>query len=49
MDMKIQKFYFNSKLALKSLPENLLSAKVHFSDKEEVFDVNKVFRIGLEC
>jgi hypothetical protein len=42
MDMKIQKFYFNSKLALKSLPENLLSTKVHFSDEEEIFDSNKV-------
>ncbi len=40
--MKIQKFYSNSKLALKSLPESLLSTKVHFSDKEEVFDLNKV-------
>ncbi len=40
--MKIQKFYSNSKLALKSLPESLLSNKVHFSDKEEVFDLNKV-------
>jgi len=29
MDMKIQKFYSNSKLALKSLPENLLITKVH--------------------
>ncbi len=38
MDMKIQKFYSNSKLALKSLPENLLSTKVHFNDKEEIFD-----------
>ena len=42
MDMKIQKFYSNSRLALKSLPENLLSTKVHFSDKEEIFDSNKV-------
>jgi hypothetical protein len=42
MDMKIQKFYSNSKLALKSLPESLLSNKVHFSDKEEIFDLNKV-------
>ncbi len=32
MDMIIQKF---SKLAFKSLPESLLSVKIHFSDKEE--------------
>ncbi len=43
--MKIQKFYSNSRLALKSLPENLLSTKVHFSDKEEIFDSNKVLEI----
>jgi hypothetical protein len=42
MDMKIQKFYSNSKLTLESLPENLLSTKVHFSDKKEMFDSNKV-------
>ncbi len=40
--MKIQKFYSNSRLALKSLPENLLNTNVHFSDKEEIFDSNKV-------
>ena len=27
MDMQIQKFYSNSKLALKSLPENLFALK----------------------
>ncbi len=37
MDMKIQKFYSNSRLALKSLPKNLLSTKVNFSDKKENF------------
>ena len=42
MDMKIQKFYSNSKLTLKSLPKDLLSSKIHFEDKEEVFDCNKV-------
>jgi hypothetical protein len=42
MGMKIQKFYSNSKLALKSLTENLLSTKVHFSDQEEIFDLKKV-------
>jgi len=42
MDMKIQKFFSNSKLVLKSLPENLLSSKVNFSDKEEIFDPIKV-------
>jgi hypothetical protein len=42
MDMKILKFYSNSKLALKSLPESLLSTKVHFSDKDEIFDLYKV-------
>ncbi len=41
MDMKIQKFYSNSKLALKSLSENLLSTRVHFGNKEEIFDSNK--------
>jgi len=40
--MKIQKFYSNSRLTLKSLPENLLSTKVHFSNKEEIYDSNKV-------
>jgi hypothetical protein len=49
MDMKIQKIYSNSKLALNSLPESLLSTQIHFSDKEEIFDLNKVFRNGLEC
>jgi hypothetical protein len=42
MDMKIQKFYFNSKLTLKSFPENFLCLKVYFSIKEELFDSNKV-------
>ena len=42
MDMKIQKFYSNSKLTLKSLPKDLLSSKIHFEDKEEIFDCNKV-------
>jgi len=46
MDIKIQKFYSNSKLAPKSLAENLLSTKVHFSNKEEIFDSNKV--LGME-
>jgi hypothetical protein len=36
------KFYSNSKLALKSISKNLLSLKVHFSNKEEIFDSNKV-------
>jgi hypothetical protein len=40
MDLKIQKFHSNSKLALKSIPENLLSTKVHFSNKEENFGCN---------
>ncbi len=40
--MKIQKFYSNSKLTLKSLPKDLLSSKIHFEDKEEIFDCNKV-------
>ncbi len=43
MDMKIQKFFSNSKLTLKSLPKDLLSSKIHFEDKEEIFDCNKVF------
>ncbi len=42
MDMEIQKFYSNSKLTLKSLPKDLLSSKIHFEDKEEIFDCNKV-------
>ena len=42
MDMKIQKFHSNSKLNLKSLPENFLSSKVYFSIIEELFDSNKV-------
>jgi hypothetical protein len=49
MDMKIQKIYSYSKVALNSLPESLLSTQIHFSDKEEIFDLNKVFRNGLEC
>ncbi len=38
--MKIHKFYSNSELALKLLTENLLSTKVNFSDKEEIFGLN---------
>ena len=42
MDLKIEKFYSNSKLTLNSLPKDLLSWKIHFEDKEEIFDCNKV-------
>jgi hypothetical protein len=45
MVMKIQKFYSNSKFALKSRPESLLSTQVRFSNKEEIFDLNKVLRM----
>ena len=35
MDMQIQKFYSNSKLALKSLPENLFELKSTFVIKRK--------------
>jgi hypothetical protein len=40
--MKIQKFIANSKFSMKSLPENLLNVKVHFSNNEEMLDLKKV-------
>ena len=42
VDMKIQKFYSNSQLALKALPSDCLSAKVHFEDKDIIYDSSKV-------
>ena len=41
-DMKITKFYSNSKLALQDLPEEMLSKKVHFEDKDVIYDVSSV-------
>jgi hypothetical protein len=46
IDMKIMKFYSNSKLALRSLPRELLSKKVNFEEKEAIFESSKV--LGME-
>ena len=46
IDMKIMKFYSNSKLALRSLPKELLSKKVNFEEKEAIFESSKV--LGME-
>ena len=42
MDMKVMKFYSNSKLLLKSLDPTLLSKKVTFGDKDPVLEESKV-------
>ena len=40
--MKIMKFYSNCKEALKNLPSDCLSGKVHFDEKDEIFEASKV-------
>ena len=41
-DMRLCKFYTNSKLVAKSLPRDLLAKEISFDDKEPLFDYNKV-------
>jgi len=41
-DMKICKFYTNSKLVIESLPRELLAKEIRFDDKDPFFDTNTV-------
>ena len=42
MDMKVMKFYSNSQKTLKQLPKECLSSKVHFEEKDIIYDTSKV-------
>ena len=41
-DMKICKFYTNSRLVVESMPRDLLAKEIHFNDKDPFFDTNMV-------
>jgi Pao retrotransposon peptidase/Reverse transcriptase (RNA-dependent DNA polymerase) len=41
-DMKICKFYTNSKLVIETLPRELLAKEIRFEDKDPFFDTNTV-------
>ena len=41
-DMKICKFYTNSRLVVENMPRDLLAKEIHFKDKDPFFDSNMV-------
>ena len=48
-DMKLCKFYTNSKLVAKSIPRELMAKEVQFNDKDPFFESNKVLGMVWEA